>query len=75
MFDSILFEQQGIPSVPIITEPFRPTAEALYKAQGISGYQYVAVEHPITSLDQNELRERARFAAPLVEAALLEIEN
>jgi len=71
VFDSILFERQGVPSVPIITKPFRPTAEALYKTQGISGHQYVAVDHPITSLDHDQLLERARVAAPLVEAALL----
>ena len=71
MFDSILMERHGVPSVPIITMPFRPTADALYKTQGIVGHEYVAVAHPITSLDEDELRERARLAAPLVEAALL----
>lgn len=71
MFDSILFEKAGVPSVPIITKPFSPTARALAKLQGMPGFPMVAVDHPITSLDDNELRERARLAAPQVEAALL----
>ena len=71
MFDSIIFERLGVPAVPIITRPFRPTAEAIAKLNGLPGYTYVAVDHPITSLDDDELRERARLAAPLVEAALL----
>jgi hypothetical protein len=71
VFDSIIFERLGVPSVPIITKPFRPTADALYRTQGITGHQYVAVDHPITSLGPDELYQRARDAAPLVEAALL----
>ena len=71
MLDSILFEKQGVPAVPIITVPFNSTANALSELQGMPNYRYVAVEHPITSLGDDELRDRARFAAPLVEAALL----
>jgi hypothetical protein len=33
------------------------------------------VSHPITSLDEAELRERAREAAPRVEAILLGVER
>ncbi len=71
MFDAIIFEKLGVPAVPIITKPFRPTAEAIAELHGLDGYTYAAVDHPITSLDDTELRERARIAAPIVEAALL----
>ncbi|MEL6984458.1 MAG: hypothetical protein AAFO29_18675 [Actinomycetota bacterium] len=71
MFDSIIFEKLGVPAVPIITRPFAPTAVAMGKLHGLPDYTFVAVDHPITSLDHDELRERARVAAPLVEAALL----
>lgn len=71
MFDSILFEKQGVPAAPIITKPFRPTADAIADLHGLKGYAHVAVNHPITSLDDEELRERARIAAPQVEAILL----
>lgn len=71
MFDSIIFEKLGVPAVPIVTKPFRPTAEAIAKLHALDGYAYAAVDHPITSLDDDEVRERARIATPMVEAALL----
>lgn len=71
MFDAIIFEKLGVPAVPIITRPFVPTATAIAKLHGLEGYTHVAVDHPITSLDEAQLRERAAVAAPLVEAALL----
>ena len=71
MFDAIIFEKLGVPAVPIITKPFRPTADAIARLHGLDGYASVAVDHPITSLGHDELRQRARAAAPGVEAALL----
>lgn len=71
MFDSIIFEKLGVPAVPIITMPFRPTAEAIAKLHGLPGYTYVPVDHPITSLTEDELRTRAQMAAPMVAKALL----
>ena len=71
MFDSIIFEKLGVPAVPIITRPFSPTAAAIAKLHALPGYAFVAVDHPITSLKHDELEERAKMAAPHVEAALL----
>lgn len=71
MFDSILFELQGVPAVPIITEPFIPTALALNDLQAMDDHQFVAVAHPITSLSLGEVRARAIEAAAHVEAILL----
>ncbi|MGB5760165.1 MAG: hypothetical protein WBM50_24835 [Acidimicrobiales bacterium] len=71
MFDAIIFEKLGVPAVPIITKPFIPTADAIARLHGFDRYRHVAVDHPITSLDDVELRRRAAVAAPLVEAALL----
>ena len=71
MFDSIIFEKLGVPAVPIITKPFAPTAKAIAAKHGMADYTYVEVDHPITSLDRDELLARAKVAAPLVEAALL----
>lgn len=71
MFDAIIFEKLGVPAVPIITRPFEPTAAALARLQGFEGYPVAVVDHPITSLTEPELRQRARWAAPQVEAALL----
>jgi hypothetical protein len=71
VFDAIIFEKLGVPAVPIITKPFQPTAQAIAKLHGFDGYSYAVVDHPITSLGADELADRARVAAPIVEAALL----
>ena len=71
MFDSILFDGHGVPAVPIITEPFVPSARAIAARHGRPDFPFVAVPHPITSLDEAGLRHRARLAAPRVEAILL----
>lgn len=71
MFDAILFESHGVPAVPIITEPFVPSARAIAGQHGRPDFPHVAVRHPITSLDDDELRERARQAAPQVADILL----
>ena len=71
MFDAIIFEKLGVPAVSIITAPFRPTARAICELNGLVDHRYAVVDHPITSLDEPQLRERARAAAPQIEAALL----
>ncbi len=71
MFDSIIFERLGVPAVSIITGPFEPTAQAICDLNAMPEHRYAVVDHPITSLDEAELRQRAVVAAPQVEAALL----
>ena len=56
------FERRGIPAVAICTRPFIPTAQAVAVRRGMPGYRFVAVEHPLSSLPSDELRERARDA-------------
>jgi len=69
--DGITFERLGIPSAVIITEPFIPAAEAISDLDGLPGYESIAIPHPVTSLTTQQLAERARDAAGLVEAILL----
>ena len=55
-----------------MTQPFRQTCEALAELQGLPGYPFVVVAHPITSLSPDEIRARADLATPYVEALLVE---
>lgn len=71
VMDTVIFERLGIPAVPIVTRPFLPTATALAELHGLADHPIVAVDHPITSLGDEELAARARAAAPQVAAALL----
>ena len=72
MLDAITFEKRGIPAAVIITAPFVPTAEAMARLQGMPGYPYAVVPHPIGSLGPAELEARADGIAATVEALLLE---
>ncbi|PYN88518.1 MAG: hypothetical protein DMD87_09785 [Candidatus Rokuibacteriota bacterium] len=67
MLDAILFERVGVPAIAIVTEPFRPTGEAMATSWGLPGYRFLDMPHPIANLDDKELDARADR---LVEAVL-----
>ena len=67
MLDAILFERAGVPAIAIVTEPFRPTGEAMATSWGLPGYRFLDMPHPIANLDDKELDARAYR---LVEAVL-----
>lgn len=71
MHDSIELEKRGVPSVAICTEPFVPGAKAMTNLGGIPDYPFAVVEHPIGSLDDAGLHERAREALPQIIQFLL----
>ena len=62
VMDAIAAEAYGIPSVPIVTEQFRSGAEMVTEIQGAEGFPIAFVEHPIATLDDAQLRDRARVA-------------
>jgi len=59
VLDAILLERAGVPAIAIVTEPFRPTGEAMTAAWGMAGYAFLATPHPIANLTDPELDERA----------------
>ncbi len=71
MFDAVLFEKAGVPAAAIVTAPFAVTARYVTELHGFDDMRFVEVAHPITSLSDQELRQRAAIAAPLVEQILL----
>jgi hypothetical protein len=50
----------------LITEPFIPTAKAIAKIRDLPDYEFVILKHPIGSLNDDQLRDRARSAAEQV---------
>ena len=66
MHDGLELETRGVPTVVVCTEPFRATAQAICATRGIPDYRFALVEHPIGSLTEDELRERAGAAAAAV---------
>jgi hypothetical protein len=59
VLDAILFERAGVPAIAIVTEPFRPTGEAMASSWGMSGYRFLDIPHPIANLGDKELDARA----------------
>ena len=70
MLDAILMERAGTPAIAIVTEPFRPTGEAMTVAWGMGGYPFLATPHPIANLADKDLDERADRLLEAVEALL-----
>ncbi len=72
MLDSIVFEQQGLPSASIITDLFKRTGEAMARAWGLEEFRFLSMPHPIANLTGDELDQRARDIVPEVVKLLLE---
>ena len=72
MLDSIVFEQQGVPSASIVTDVFIRTGQAMARTWGLKDFRFLAMPHPIANLTPAELDERARDMAPQVVKLLLE---
>ena len=71
MHDSIELEKRKIPSVPVHTDLFIPTAKAIAAASGIPSYPFVVVPHPISRLTDGEIKNTAEMAIPQVIELLL----
>jgi hypothetical protein len=71
MHDAITIEKAGKAAALILTEPFIPTARSIAKIRGIEDYPYAVVTHPVGSLEQEAVMERARQALPRVLEILL----
>ena len=72
MLDSIVFEQQGMPSASIITDVFNVTGRAMANSWGLKDFKFLSMKHPIANLTDEQLDQRAREIAPQVVKLLLE---
>jgi hypothetical protein len=70
MHDVLAFEDRGIPTVLLCTEPFMNSAHDHAEAFGSPDYQAVQVRHPLASLTPEQARARADEAIEGVIASL-----
>ena len=64
-------EALGIPSMLIVTEPFLPIVASFAPTVGMAGYPAtVTVPHPVSSLDDTELKKLASAVIDSAVAAL-----
>lgn len=71
MHDGIEFEKKGIPAAVICTEPFVTSGVAMSNMKGMPDYNFAVMEHPLGSLDQEELKRRAKKITPEIESILM----
>jgi hypothetical protein len=69
--DGIEMEKLGIPTASIVTHVFINTANAMTRMMGVPDFQYIVARHPLSSLTDEEIKERAAQLAPEVERILL----
>ena len=62
MHDGITFEQLGKRAVVLCTEPFEVTSKNIARMLGIPDYPFVILDHPLGSLTEDEISERAAAA-------------
>jgi hypothetical protein len=70
MHDVFAFEDRGIPTVLLCTEPFMDSVREHAAALGNAEYQAVPVGHPLASLTPEQARARAEEALGSVIAIL-----
>ena len=53
-----------MPAVSICTDAFVVPAQAMAKAYGFGGFEFVTVPHPVASLDETQIQVLARDLMP-----------
>jgi len=72
MHDSVLLETQGRPTAVIVTSEFVLEAKTQRDALGMAGLTTVVIDHPLSSLTDEEIDRRVEQALPQIERVLLE---
>jgi len=72
VLDSIVFEQQGIPSASIVTHVFTVTGKAMARAWGVPDLKFLVMPHPIANLTPAQMDDRAAEITPQVVELLLQ---
>ena len=66
MQDAANLEKRGIPSAVLVTQPFDSQALSMAVLLGLPNYGYALIDHPMGSLNREEVMNRAEVALPQV---------
>ncbi len=69
--NAIALEKRGVPALLISTPPFTEAVRTMTRLNGMPDIEWAIVEHPIGSVGEPELRERAKAAADKFRTAML----
>ena len=64
-------ENRGVPTAVICTDAFTTVAESMAEVQGVPSYEYAVLPHPLASLTEVEIQERAEFLLPQITSLLI----
>jgi hypothetical protein len=67
MHDSVMLEAAGTPTALIVTKEFKLEAETQRDALGMTGLDAVVIDHPLSSLTDDEIGERIDQAIAQIE--------
>ena len=65
-----MLERKGVQTAAVLTHTFRRPGDAMARVQGFPDYRYAVMTHPISSLSEQQIRERAQSALPEILAVL-----
>ena len=71
MHDTVKLEAAGRPTAVIVTKEFLLEAETQRDALGMTGLAAVVIDHPLSSLTDEEIGRRIEQALPQIERAWL----
>ena len=60
----MIFERRGLPAVFVCAQGFTAAANAMARREGRADYRYVVVPQPFSSLDEEQVMQRARKILP-----------
>jgi hypothetical protein len=64
--DGTQIEKRGKPAAVICTASFVAPGRAMARTQGLNDYRFALIPHPLSSLREEQVRERAREVLPQV---------
>lgn len=64
--DGINFEKAGLPAAVVLTDAFDTTGRTMAKLQGDQDYEWITTEHPVASLTEDQVRQRAHQLLPSI---------
>lgn len=70
VIDAIAADELGVPAVAVCTDQFEVGGAAVARLRGLPDYRFAVVPHPVGTLDDEGLADRARSAVPQIVAIL-----
>ena len=71
MHDAITLEEKGLPTAVIVTTAFLHEAQVQKAALGMEALHPVVIQHPLSTLSNEAIKERAQAAVSQIKKVLL----